>query len=108
MLHNASKSNFVAASSVGYRTSRTFVRVDNAGRDVPILVRQVKYLNNIVEHPRLIAQRLERVAGVVGPDRVIASTDCGFGTFVGFGRVGAQVAEMKLQAIAEGAALVRA
>jgi 5-methyltetrahydropteroyltriglutamate--homocysteine methyltransferase len=67
----------------------------------------VDTLNNIVEHPRLIAQRLERYAGVVGPERVIASTDCGFGTFVGFGRVGAQVAEMKLRAMAEGAALVR-
>lgn len=65
-------------------------------------------LNNIVEHPRLIAQRLERVAAVVGPERVIASTDCGFGTFVGFGRVGSQVAEMKLRAMVEGAALVRA
>lgn len=44
----------------------------------------------------------------MGPDRVVGSTDCGFGTFVGFGRVGAQVAEMKLRAMAEGAALVRA
>lgn len=66
----------------------------------------VDTLNNIVEHPRLIAQRLERYASVVGPERVIASTDCGFGTFVGFGRVGAQVAEMKLRAMADGAALL--
>ena len=67
----------------------------------------VDTLNNIVEHPRLIAQRLERYVAVVGPDRVVASTDCGFGTFVGFGRVGAQVAQMKLRAMADGAALVR-
>ncbi|MFC5138731.1 cobalamin-independent methionine synthase II family protein [Actinomycetospora rhizophila] len=75
--------------------------------DKVLLPGVVDTLNNIVEHPRLIAQRLERYAGVVGTDRVIASTDCGFGTFVGFGRVGAQVAEMKLRAMAEGAALVR-
>ncbi len=75
--------------------------------DTVLMPGVVDTLNNIVEHPRLIAQRLERYAAVVGPERVIASTDCGFGTFVGFGRVGAQVAEMKLRAMAEGAALVR-
>jgi 5-methyltetrahydropteroyltriglutamate--homocysteine methyltransferase len=74
--------------------------------DVVLMPGVVDTLNNIVEHPRLIAQRLRRYADVVGPERVIASTDCGFGTFVGFGRVGAQVAQMKLQAMAEGAALV--
>ncbi|NMO93587.1 cobalamin-independent methionine synthase II family protein [Actinomycetospora sp. TBRC 11914] len=74
--------------------------------DVVLVPGVVDTLNNIVEHPRLVAQRLRRYADVVGPERVIASTDCGFGTFVGFGRVGAQVAQMKLQAMAEGAALV--
>jgi 5-methyltetrahydropteroyltriglutamate--homocysteine methyltransferase len=78
------------------------------GDDKVLLPGVVDTLTNIVEHPRLIAQRLERFASVVGPERVVASTDCGFGTFVGFGRVGAQVAEMKLRAMAEGAALVRA
>jgi 5-methyltetrahydropteroyltriglutamate--homocysteine methyltransferase len=84
---------------------------DLGGLDIPddtvLMPGVVDTLNNIVEHPRLIAQRLERVAAVVGPERVIASTDCGFGTFVGFGRVGPRVAEMKLRAMAEGAALVR-
>jgi 5-methyltetrahydropteroyltriglutamate--homocysteine methyltransferase len=64
-------------------------------------------LTNIVEHPRLIAQRVERFARVVGSDRLIASSDCGFGTFVGFGQVGARVAEMKLQTLSEGARLAR-
>jgi 5-methyltetrahydropteroyltriglutamate--homocysteine methyltransferase len=75
--------------------------------DKVLLPGVVDTLNNIVEHPRLIAQRLGRFAEVVGTDRVMASTDCGFGTFVGFGRVGPRVAEMKLAAMAEGAALVR-
>jgi 5-methyltetrahydropteroyltriglutamate--homocysteine methyltransferase len=74
--------------------------------DVVLMPGVVDTLNNIVEHPRLIAQRLQRYVDVVGPERVIAGTDCGFGTFVGFGRVGAQVAQMKLTAMAEGAALV--
>ncbi|GAA4859398.1 cobalamin-independent methionine synthase II family protein [Actinomycetospora straminea] len=75
--------------------------------DKVLLPGVVDTLNNIVEHPRLIAQRLGRFTRVVGTDRVMAGTDCGFGTFVGFGRVGPRVAEMKLRAIAEGAALVR-
>ena len=78
--------------------------------DVPddkvLLPGVIDTLTNFVEHPRLVAQRIERFAQYVGPERVIASADCGFGTFVGFGQVGARVAEMKLAALAEGARLV--
>lgn len=74
--------------------------------DKVILPGVIDTLTNFVEHPRLVAQRIERYARLVGPDRVIASADCGFGTFVGFGEVGARVAEMKLQALAEGARMV--
>lgn len=62
---------------------------------------------NFVEHPRLVAQRIERFTGIVGPDRVIAGSDCGFGTFAGFGAVDPDIAYAKLAALAEGAALVR-
>ncbi len=60
---------------------------------------------NFVEHPRLVAQRIERFAGIVGRDRVIAGTDCGFGTFAGFGAVDADIVYAKFAAMAEGAAL---
>lgn len=60
---------------------------------------------NFVEHPRLIAQRLERFTGIVGRERVMAGTDCGFGTFAGFGAVDPAIAWAKLAALAEGAAL---
>jgi len=63
---------------------------------------------NFVEHPRLVAQRLERFASVVGAERVVAGTDCGFGTFVGLDQVTPSVAWAKLAALVEGAALVRA
>ena len=43
--------------------------------------------SNYVEHPELIAQRIERFAAIVGADRVVASTDCGFGTFAGYGKI---------------------
>ncbi len=42
---------------------------------------------NYVEHPELVAERLQNFANVVGRERVIAGTDCGFGTFAGFGPV---------------------
>jgi len=60
---------------------------------------------NFVEHPELVAQRIERFTGIVGADRVIAGSDCGFGTFAGFGAVDPEIAYAKLGALAEGARL---
>jgi 5-methyltetrahydropteroyltriglutamate--homocysteine methyltransferase len=60
---------------------------------------------NVVEHPKLIAQRIARYADVVGRERVVPGTDCGFGTFVGFGLVEPEVVWLKLEALAQGAAL---
>jgi len=60
-------------------------------------------LTNHVEHPRLVAQRLERFARIVGRENVLGGTDCGFGTFVGWSGVDPQVAWLKLQSLAEGA-----
>lgn len=59
--------------------------------------------SNYVEHPELIAQRIERFAAIVGPDRVVASTDCGFGTFAGYGKIDPLVTWKKLRALREGA-----
>lgn len=61
---------------------------------------------NFVEHPDLVAQRIERFVKIVGHDRVIAGSDCGFGTFAGFGAVDPDIAYAKLGALAEGAARV--
>lgn len=58
---------------------------------------------NFVEHPDLVAQRLERFTEIVGPDRVIAGSDCGFGTFAGFGAVDPEIAWAKLATLKEGA-----
>jgi 5-methyltetrahydropteroyltriglutamate--homocysteine methyltransferase len=59
---------------------------------------------NVVEHPRLVSQRIERYAGIVGRERVIPGTDCGFATFAGMGVVVPEVTWLKLAALAEGAA----
>ncbi|MCO5089669.1 cobalamin-independent methionine synthase II family protein [Bosea sp. (in: a-proteobacteria)] len=61
--------------------------------------------SNFIEHPELVAQRLERFASVVGPERVVAGTDCGFGTFTGVSLVDADIAWAKLGSMVEGAAL---
>jgi 5-methyltetrahydropteroyltriglutamate--homocysteine methyltransferase len=61
---------------------------------------------NFVEHPELVAERLMRFVNVVGADRVIAGTDCGFSTFAGFGAVDSAIVWLKLAALAEGAGLV--
>jgi 5-methyltetrahydropteroyltriglutamate--homocysteine methyltransferase len=61
--------------------------------------------SNYVEHPELIAQRLERYIAIVGAERVIASTDCGFGTFAGYGKIDPDVTWKKLSVLSEGARL---
>jgi len=60
---------------------------------------------NYVEHPELVAERLLRFADIVGRERVVAGSDCGFSTFAGFGAVDPDIVYMKLAAMAEGARL---
>ncbi|MFO7806172.1 MAG: cobalamin-independent methionine synthase II family protein [Paracoccaceae bacterium] len=62
---------------------------------------------NFVEHPELVAERIGRFVDIVGTERVIAGSDCGFGTFAGFGAVDPEIAYAKLGALAEGAGLVK-
>lgn len=59
--------------------------------------------SNFVEHPELIAQRLKNFIDIVGSERVIAGTDCGFSTFAGFGAVDPDIVWAKLKALSEGA-----
>ena len=58
---------------------------------------------NFIEHPELVAQRIRRFVDIVGAERVIAGSDCGFGTFAGFGAVDPDIAFAKLAVLAEGA-----
>jgi 5-methyltetrahydropteroyltriglutamate--homocysteine methyltransferase len=60
---------------------------------------------NFIEHPRVVAERIERFAGIIGRERVIAGTDCGFSTFAGYGVVDPAIVWAKLRTLAEGAAL---
>ena len=69
--------------------------------DVILVPGIVGHATNVIEHPQLVADRIERFAKIVGPDRVIAATDCGLG-----GRVHPQIAWAKLETLAKGAQLV--
>ena len=60
----------------------------------------VSHATNVLEHPELVADRIERFASLVGPERVVASTDCGLG-----GRVHSHIAWSKLESLVQGARL---
>jgi 5-methyltetrahydropteroyltriglutamate--homocysteine methyltransferase len=80
-----------------------------AWRDAPIpedkilVPGMIDTSSNYVEHPELVAQRIDRWIGLVGRERLIAGTDCGFGTFAGYGKLDGKIAWKKLRALAEGA-----
>ena len=77
---------------------------DSRVRDDLILIPGViDSCSNYVEHPELVAQRIDRYAQIVGRERVIAGTDCGFGTFAGYGKIDADIAYKKLAALVAGA-----
>jgi 5-methyltetrahydropteroyltriglutamate--homocysteine methyltransferase len=59
--------------------------------------------SNYVEHPELVAQRIERYSSIVGRERVMAGVDCGFGTFAGYAKVDPDIAYKKLHSLVQGA-----
>jgi len=63
---------------------------------------------NFVEHPELVAERICRYAAIVGRERVLAGSDCGFSTFAGFGTIDSDIVYAKLAALAHGAAIASA
>lgn len=83
-------------------------RKDDIPADKILVPGVVDTTTNFVEHPEVVAQRIERFTGIVGPERIIAGSDCGFGTFAGFGAVDPDIAYAKLAALSEGAALAGA
>ncbi|MEP7353599.1 MAG: cobalamin-independent methionine synthase II family protein [Acidobacteriota bacterium] len=72
-------------------------------KDKVLIPGVVETTSNYVEHPQVVAQRILRYAELLGREHVIAGSDCGFGTFAGFGPVHPSIAWMKMKAMAEGA-----
>ena len=72
---------------------------------IPGVIDSTKRRIFLLEHPRLVAQRICRYARIVGRERVIAGTDCGFGTFASIETVAPSIAWAKLRTLAEGAGI---
>jgi 5-methyltetrahydropteroyltriglutamate--homocysteine methyltransferase len=86
---------------------RVFDEVD-LPEEKSIILGVIDVKSNCVEHPQVVADRLVRLARIVGKERVLAGTDCGFDTFVRFSLVDPDVAWLKLRALSEGAQLASA
>ena len=103
----ATKSGYVLFETSNPRHGHEWKVFQDRKSDIPddkILVPGVvDTTTNFVEHPDLVAQRLERFVNIVGRDRVIAGSDCGFGTFAGFGTVDPEIAYAKLASLSQGA-----
>ena len=76
--------------------------------DKSVILGVIDVKSNCVEHPRLVADRLVRLGKLIGKDRVLAGTDCGFDTFIRFSQVDPAVAWLKLKSLSEGAELASA
>ena len=73
--------------------------------EMSVILGVIDVKSNFVEHPRVVADRLVRLARIVGRERVMAGTDCGFDTFIRFSLVDPDVAWLKLRSLSEGAQL---
>ena len=106
------KSRYVLFETANPRHGHEWTTFRDRRKEIPddkILVPgAVDTTTNFVEHPELIAQRLGRFVDIVGHERVIAGSDCGFGTFAGFGAVDPAIAFAKLGALRDGARIASA
>jgi len=105
----ATKSRYVLFETSNPRHAHEWTVFRDRKADIPddkILVPGVvDTTTNFVEHSELVSQRIQHFTDIVGADRVIAGSDCGFGTFAGFGAVDPEIAYAKLRTLADGAAL---
>ncbi len=105
----STKSRYVLFETSNPRHGHEWTVFRDRADDIPdskvLVPGVVDTTTNFVEHPELVAQRIERFMQIVGADRVIAGSDCGFGTFAGFGAVDPAIAYAKLGALAEGAVI---
>lgn len=107
----STKSRYVLFETSNPRHGHEWSVFRDRAKDIPdnkvLVPGVVDTTTNFVEHPELVAERVSRFVNIVGKDRVVAGSDCGFGTFAGFGAVDPEIAYAKLGALAEGAALAR-
>lgn len=102
----STKSRYVLFETSNPRHGHEWATFSDRKSDIPddkvLVPGVVDTTTNFVEHPELVCQRIQRFVDIVGPDRVIAGSDCGFGTFAGFGAVDPEIAYAKLSAMSAG------
>ena len=107
----AAKARYILFETSNPRHGHEWTVFQDRKADIPedkILVPGVvDTTTNFVEHPDLVAQRLQRFVDIAGVERVVAGSDCGFGTFAGYGAIDPDIAYAKLASLSEGAARVR-
>lgn len=105
----SAKATYLAFETANPRHAHEWTVFRDRKREIPshkvLMPGVVDTTTNFVEHPEVVAQRLERFVGVVDNERLIASSDCGFGTFAGYGSVDPEIAYAKLDSLAKGAQL---
>lgn len=101
----ASKAGAITFPAANPRHEHEWRAWESAGvpEDVVLIPGVIDTLSPLVEHPELVADRIERWANIVPRENVLPSTDCGFGTFVGLSTVAPSVAYEKLSVLAQGA-----
>ena len=98
---------YISIESCNHRHSHEWeiLKARKFPEDKVLLPGVIDTTSNTVEHPGLVAQRILNFARILGPDRVIASTDCGFASTASAAGVSGEVAWLKLESLTEGAAL---
>jgi 5-methyltetrahydropteroyltriglutamate--homocysteine methyltransferase len=76
--------------------------------DKRVILGVIDVKSNHVEHPRVVADRLVQLGKIIGKDRLLAGTDCGFDTFIRFSLVDPGVAWLKLKSLSDGAEIASA
>ena len=101
--------NYLLFETSNPRHAHEWTIFENRKNEIPedkiLIPGVIDSTTNFVEHPELVAQRLKRFTNIVGVERVIAGSDCGFGTFAGFGAVDPEIAFAKLETLVKGAAI---
>lgn len=101
------KADFISIESSNHRHAHEWEIVNkfSVPEDKILMPGVIDTTSNTVEHPELVAQRILNFAKFLGPDRVIASTDCGFASTASATSVSGEIAWLKLQSLVDGANL---
>ena len=103
----ATKSRYVLFETANPRHGHEWTVFRDRKAEIPddkvLVPGVVDTTSNFIEHPDLVAERIQKFTDIVGAERVMAGSDCGFGTFAGFGAIDPEIAYAKLGALVEGA-----